>query len=492
MNVIAHNLAAMNVQRQFGINRNQKSKSTEKLSSGYKINRSADDAAGLAISEKMRSQIRGLSQASRNAQDGVSLIQVADAAMEEVHAMLRRGAELSVQAANDTLSDSDRQCIQKEIAQLQTEIDSLASRANFNEIKVLKGGMPASSEYTEEVDINGSLPSWVTRSSDTQLEDLNYVTPPTTYTYLDANGVTQTVQYNNEHAAASVDFSAFTGTQDQIDDLAGNGFHSTCCTCSRNYSVVFTKDTSSSMEMSGGHYIYKVGIGDLVGSTGEELAKRIYEATNSGKMDNHYTQMEIDPANSSKIWIYDKRPLNTQDDIGIPADASNIHSTDLYATQFGVTSDIANGYGVFGPGYATGKGTDDIQDGDLIFQIGAKAGQTLEIKLPAISSGRLGVAYLDVSTQEGSSQAISAFQDAIIMVSEERSRMGAYQNRLEHTIDSLNQTEENTQASESRIRDTDMAKEMVKYSKYDILEQIGYAMMSHANQNNQGILNLLN
>ena len=492
MNVIAHNLTATNTQRQFGINKNNKSKSTEKLASGYRINRSADDAAGLAISEKMRAQIRGLTQASRNAQDGVSLIQVADAAMEEVHAMLRRGAELSVQAANDTLSDTDRQCIQTEIEQLQAEIDGLADRANFNEIKVLKGGMPSTGDYTDDVDINGGMPSWVTLSSTTQLDDLSYVTAPTTYTYLDANGVTQTIQHSNNHAAASVDFSGFTGTQDQIDELVGNGFHSTCCTCSRNYSVMFTKDTSSSLEMSGGHYIYKVGIGDLTGASGADLANRIYEATGSGKMDNHYTQMVVDSANTSKIWLYDKRPMNTKDDAGIPADASNVQSTELYATQFGVSSDVALGYGTFGPGYATGKGGNDVQDGNLIFQIGAKEGQTLEIKLPAISSARLGVAYLDVSTPAGSSQAISAFYDAIIMVSEERSRMGAYQNRLEHTIDSLNQTAENTQASESRIRDTDMAKEMVKYSKLGILEQIGYSMMSHANQNSQGILNLLN
>ena len=445
----------------------------------------------------MRSQIRGLSQASRNAQDGISLIQVADGAMAEVHAMLQRGIELSVQAANDVLTDSDRQCIQQEISQLKEEIDGLSQRANFNEIRVLRGGMGTISDYTEEVDINGSLPSWVTMSSTTQLDDINYTTAAK-YTYLDANNITQTLEHNNKHAAASVDFSAFDGSDAMIDELVDNGFHSTCCTCSRNYSVTFTKETTSSVEMSGGHYIYKVGIGDLTAAsgkgTGEELVKRIYEATGNGEMDNHFTRMVIDDTNVSKLIIYDQRPMETATEIGFPADATKIQSSDYLATSFGVKAQVSNGtgYGVFGPGYATGKGgADEIQDADLIFQVGAKAGQTIEIKLPAISSDLLGVSYADVSTQAGSSQAISIFHDAINIVSEERSKMGAYQNRLEHTVDSLNNTEENLQASESRIRDVDMAKEMLEYSNTNILEQVGYAMMAQANQSNQAVLELL-
>lgn len=499
MYIVAHNLAAMNTQRQFGINKKNRAKVTERLASGYRINRAADDAAGLAISEKMRSQIRGLSQASRNAQDGISLIQVADGAMAEVHAMLQRGMELSVQAANDVLTDSDRRCIQQEIEQLKEEIDGLSMRANFNEIRVLRGDMGTVSDYTEEVDINGSLPSWVTMSSTTQLEDIGFVTDPTEYTYLDANNVTQTLEHSNKHAAATVDFSAFDGSDAKIDELVDNGFHSTCCTCSRHYSVTFTKETTSSVEMSGGHYVYKVGIGDLTTAsgkgTGEELVKRIYEVTGDGEMDGHYTRMVIDGTNTSTLVIYDQRPMETASEIGFPADATNIHSSDWYATEFGVKAKISadgTGYGVFGPGYATGKGgADEMQEADLIFQVGAKAGQTIEVKLPSISSDRLGVSYADVSTQAGSSQAISMFYDAINIVSEERSRMGAYQNRLEHTIDSLNNTGENLQASESRIRDADMAKEMLEYSNINILEQVGYAMMAQANQSSQSVVNLL-
>lgn len=489
----------MNSHRQLGIVTKSKAKSTEKLSSGYRINRAADDAAGLAISEKMRRQIRGLTQASENAQDGISLVQIADGAMAEIHDMLHRGTELSIQAANGTLSETDRQFLQQEIEQLKNEIDGIADRATFNEIKVIKGGIYMANGYTSEVTINGGLPGWVTLSSSTQLQDAGWNTAPTRYTYTDAAGNTQYLDHSNKHAEATLDFSAFQGTDAQIDELAGNGFHSTCCTCSRHYSVMFTKETTSSLEISGGHYVYKVGIGDLTAAsgkgTGEELVNRIMEATNNGAMDNHYTQLSVGnhTTYTATLHIYDKRPLETQAEIGIPADATNIQSDDPYATQFGIEADVPAGLGIFGPGYATGKFTGDEENNpsDLDLQVGAEAGQIINIKLPSISSDRLGVSYVDVSTTAGAQSAISVFKDAIGVVNEERSRMGAYQNRLEHTIKNLDNVVENTTAAESRIRDTDMAGEMVKYSNDNILEQVGQAMMAQANQKNQGLLSLL-
>lgn len=499
MNVVAHNLTAMNAQRQFGINTKAKAKSTEKLSSGYRINRAADDAANLAISEKMRRQIRGLTQASNNAQDGISLVQIADGAMAEVHDMLHRGTELSIQAANGTLSETDRQYIQTEIEQLKKEIDGIADRATFNEIKVLRGGLASDGGYASNVTINGSMPSWVTLSSTTQLEDAGWSTAPTRYTYTDASGTTKYLDHSNKHAEATLDFSAFRGTDAQIDELNGNGFHSTCCTCSKHYSVMFTKETSSSLDISGGHYIYKVGIGDLTAAsgkgTGEELVKRILEATNNGAMDNHYTKMSVGNHSTytSTLHIYDQRPLESRDAIGFPSDAQNIQSNEPYATQFGITARPSSGYGVFGPGYATAKESaqQQIIPSDIDIHVGAEANQKINIKLPCISSDRLGVATVDASTATGAQLGISAFKDSIKIVNEERSRMGAYQNRLEHTIKNLDNVVENTTAAESRIRDTDMASEMLNHSNSNILEQVGHAMMAQANQSNQGVLTLL-
>lgn len=169
--VIQHNLAAMNASRMYGTNNKKLSKMTEKLSSGYRVNRSADDAAGLAISEKMRRQIRGLTQASANAQDGIAMVQIADGAMAEVHEMLHRGTELSIKAANGTLTDTDRAYIQQEIKQLKTEIDSIADRTSFNEIQVLKGKDYPVVEPEAKVIIAGSLPSFVTLGSTSHMSE---------------------------------------------------------------------------------------------------------------------------------------------------------------------------------------------------------------------------------------------------------------------------------------------------------------------------------
>ena len=166
--VVQHNLAAMNANRMFLNNDRKKAKVTEKLSSGYRINRAADDAAGLAISEKMRRQIRGLTQASKNAQDGISMVQIADGAMAEVHEMLHRGTELSIKAANGTLTDEDRSYIQREIEQLKSEIDGIAERTNFNEIQVLKGKDFPIEEGTSNVIISGGMLSLIHISEPTR------------------------------------------------------------------------------------------------------------------------------------------------------------------------------------------------------------------------------------------------------------------------------------------------------------------------------------
>lgn len=483
--IVQHNIAAMNAGRMLLYTNKKKEKVIEKLSSGYRINRAADDAAGLSISEKMRRQIRGLAQAARNAQDGISMVQIADGAMAEVHDMLHRGTELSIKAANGTLTDEDRKYIQQEIEQLKDEIDCIAERTTFNERPILKGKGFPDAEIDSEVIITGNMPDWVAMGSTSNMNE-EYVTQER-YEITNPDGSTTTELVNIPHEAATIDFSSFTGAQDQLDELVGNGFYTTCCTCTNHYSIKFTMETTNTMETSGNHYIYNIGIGDVTDA--DELLKRIIQGTNNGYPRHHYTKMAADTANS-KLIIYDDRSnsANPKD-----ADPNQGHWKDWNNPQFGVVA--SGGYGKFGPG--TAYSVDDAGKLEPLVSIAllvgadAEEAQFLKIDLPAISCMNVGVKTVDVSTIEGAKSAIKAFKKGIEYVSGERSRMGAYQNRLEHTINNLNNVVENTQAAESAIRDTDMAALMVMYSNNNILAQAGQAILAQTEQSNQGVLQLL-
>lgn len=233
----------MNANRMYIDNRRRQDKISERLSSGYRINRAADDAAGLAISEKMRRQIRGLAQASLNAQDGISMVQIADGAMAEVHEMLHRGTELSVKAANGTLTDEERSYIQREIAQIKEEIDAISDKVTFNEIPVLKGKDVPVPEGNSQVIIAGGLPSWVGLGSTSGvMSEIHQTTKNYVMTTTDADDNTTTTNGSAtiNHEAATLDFSQFTGTEQQLKELENNGFHTTCCTCTNHYSIKFT------------------------------------------------------------------------------------------------------------------------------------------------------------------------------------------------------------------------------------------------------------
>lgn len=475
--IVQHNLLAMNTNRMFNLNNKKKAKLTEKLSSGYRINRSADDAAGLAISEKMRRQIRGLTQASQNAEDGISMVQIADGAMAEVQEMLHRGTELSVKAANGTLTDVDRSYIQKEIRQIKEEINGIGERTTFNEIQILKGKDVPKIDGQSNVVIKGSMPTWAAMRSNGNLGE----TYTTTETYELADGTTGTASI--DHEAATIDFSAFDGSQKMIDDLAGNGFYTTCCTCTNHYSIRFTDSTTNSVDTSGGHYIYSIGIKGATDA--EELLKRIIQGTENGYPQRHYTKLAMDTTKTQLI-IYDDRSMKAQ-----PGGTTGAKWPNWSNPAFNITA--GGEYGKFGPGTAySADDTSIFRDPTQIaLQIGAEAGQHMDIDLPSISTGALGIANVNLSTQAGADSAIDSFKSALHYVSEERSRMGAYQNRLEHTIKNLDNVVENTQSAESVIRDTDMATMMVEYSNLNILTQAGQAMMAQANQMNQGVLQLL-
>lgn len=456
---VVHNMAAMNADRMLNITGGKKAKSTEKLSSGFRVNRAADDAAGLAISEKMRRQIKGLTQASQNAQDGISMVQIADGALNEIHDMLHRVNQLAVQAANDTLSTADRSYIQAEIDNLADEIDGISDRTTFNEVLVLKGGghyetttqtiTPISYQY--QIASGSNLPPGVTIDSASA-----------------SNGYMS--QNYNGHVSSTIDFSGLTKDGDGkvvLTELDGKGFYTTCCTCDDHYSITFDSSTEDSSVSGNHHYTYTVGTKGC--ETAADIVNRIAQAT-GGQPNNHYTMME---AAGDSLRIYDWR-----DNMTAGPGRGTIGS--------GVATEVEV------PGTPYDEVTTSVVDkGDLYLQIGAESGQGLRILLPDVDSSMVGISNVSVMTHLNAERAIETVKTGLAYVSTERSRMGAYQNRLEHTIKNLDNVVENTTAAESRIRDTDMAKEMVEFSNHNILEQAGSTMLAQANQSKQNILSLL-
>ncbi|EHL04618.1 flagellin [Desulfitobacterium sp. LBE] len=380
--IINHNMSAINTYRQLTVNNSNNAKSLEKLSSGLRINRAGDDAAGLAISEKMRGQIRGLDQAQRNAQDSISLIQTAEGALNETHSILQRMRELAVQASNDTNSTTDRDEIQKEINQLTDEIDRIANTTEFNTQKLIDGskkGLVAAEDAKAEIELN---------------------------TKANITGVSV--------AAAS----AVTGTI-----------------------VVTRTDTAA----SGGVADFTVG----------------------------------DPGPAGVVVS------GTQVTIGGVA-------VDL---EGGSLADLKVGESVTISIKAAVQANDDVTDA-FSMQIGANSGQNILVGMNSMKADDIGVRTsggdaLDVTSYDKATAAIKTINNAIELVSAERSKLGAVQNRLEHTINNLGTSSENLTAAESRIRDVDMAKEMMNFQKNNILSQAAQAMLAQANQQPQGVLQLL-
>ena len=384
---IQHNIMAMNAYRNYSNNTSALSKNLEKLSSGYKINRAGDDAAGLAISEKMRAQITGLSKAQDNAQDGISLVQTAEGALTEVHDMLNRMVELATQSANGTYEKTDRDNLQSEVSQLLDEIDRISETSNFNGISLLDGSLD-----------NG-------------------------YT---ANGTFGTTELTfGSSTAVSVTFT---------DGSKVDG---------GTISVTF-----------GGTNSVSIALGTK--SKGDTYsAAEIQEAVRAAaKKDN------TNGANFLSFTV-------SGGDITVAAGATTAMSQ------------------------AQTAGTDT--DGGLKLQIGdtADAANQLTVQIGSMSAKSLKIDDIDISTADGANAAIDKIKTAINSVSTTRGTLGATQNRLEHTINNLSVMEENITNAESSIRDTDVADEMMAYTKNNILIQSAQAMLAQANQVPQGVLQLL-
>ena len=462
--VVQHNMQAANANRMLNITTGAQSKSTEKLSSGYRINRAADDAAGLSISEKMRKQIRGLDKASSNAEDGVSSVQTAEGALTEVHSMLQRMNELAVQASNGTNSNTDRSAIQDEISQLTTEIDRVAETTKFNETYLLKGG-----NGTKDVYMNGH----------------------------DA-GLKGTLTDN----ATTATFKLAAGALDAGKSVTIGGKDYTIGGSEAEAKALITKAAAdgakadASITIDGTTYTYKtdkwVDKGDKEVTDIENKVKKgstVKYGSDSVTVLNDNKTTGIDDANSSVISAAKAVELMTNE---LTA-ANNIGATKKTAT---VKADAAGYTANNGIEFTIEKGTAEVADKlSFSLHVGSDADMTnkITVGIETMNSSYLGIKGLNVNDDSGiaGTYAIDAISDALQKVSEQRSSLGAVQNRLEHTIDNLDNVVENTTTAESRIRDTDMASEMVNYSKNNILAQAGQSMLAQANQSNQGVLSLL-
>ena len=392
--IINHNMNALNAHRNMNINNTNAGKSMEKLSSGLRINRAGDDAAGLAISEKMRGQIRGLTQSSRNAADGISMIQTAEGALNETTNILQRMRELAVQAGNDTNTTSDREEIQKEIDALTEEVDRIANNTEFNTQKLLNGNKTG-------------------KAGDIVKEAI-----------LEKKG-TFSIELNNELA---------NGTKLTID--------------------------------------------------GKTITFNTAEATDATtikqKLENEFTDYTFNVTDKKTFTITQRNGENKKNiSVSETVGGNTVAAKKAETTQVGVTAREKQ-----------------LSEGKVSVQVGANANQSMSIEIGDMRSDALKIRNADgdtlsIKTSEEANEAITAFDEALNAVSSQRANLGAVQNRLEYTISNLDNTAENLTSAESTLRDVDMAKEMMEYSKNNILNQAAQAMISQANQQPQNVLQLL-
>ncbi|MBS6800263.1 MAG: flagellin [Clostridiales bacterium] len=405
---IQHNIMAMNAYRNYANNTSALSKNLEKLSSGYKINRAGDDAAGLAISEKMRAQITGLDKAQDNAKDGISLVQTAEGALTEVHDMLNRMYELAEQSANGTFEDgTDRKQLQKEVDQLKSEINRIADSANFNGIKLLDGSMSA----------------------------------------------TKVTKFNHSATTSSAGVD--------VSIMADSVFGSTGNRIDLNFKFAATSSTDKTgvKVRKDGSVTITVANKDKDGHTAAEIQALLAKAVASG------TGVSADMLSAVQNATVSGKGIT----IGTKTKAS-------WATLAGTTGTMSTNTGA-----------------PLTLQIGdtSDSFNQLRVGIRDCHVDALDLTDMKIRDQDSAAKALDKIKSAINYVSDVRGTLGATQNRLDHTINNLSVMQENIQDAESTIRDTDVADEMMDYTKNNILIQSAQAMLAQANQVPQGVLQLL-
>ncbi|SFO49806.1 flagellin [Pseudobutyrivibrio sp. JW11] len=517
--VVQHNMQAANASRTLNITTDSQSKSTEKLSSGYRINRAADDAAGLSISEKMRKQIRGLTQASTNASDGVSSVQTAEGALTEVHDMLQRMNELAVQAANGTNSESDRDDIQNEITQLSQEIDRIASTTKFNETFLLKGDIGLKKMYVNAHDagLEGTLVQNTTRATFT-MESLEAGEK------YRIGGVQYTIgASDNEEVAAALKFTADMYDATKYPDTDGWNLTAgdTISIDGKTYTIQ-SGDASdvANAKVTNGYLHNLIVKGSTIKYNGNEVTRfsdtydeatgidrsnatlikataaynmvaiELKAASSVGATDGSADMDKWGDADDEKTHTHNTKPDGSARDPWEVNDSYYWKTTKI--TQY-VGGEPQTATTV---SFSLTKGHVNVQNAlTLNLHVGADAAMSnkINVSIEAMNSKSIGINGINVSdaTGKAATYAIDAIADALQRVSAQRAELGAIQNRLEHSIRNLDNVVENTEAAESRIRDTDMADTMVEYSKNNILQQAGQSMLAQANQATQGVMNLL-
>ena len=539
---IQHNIMAMNAYRNYNNNTSALSKNLEKLSSGYKINRAGDDAAGLAISEKMRAQITGLSKAQDNAKDGISLVQTAEGALTEVHDMLNRMYSLAEQSANGTYeNETDRAQLQKEVVQLKTEIDRIADSSNFNGINLLDGSL--SSAATGLTDVN--VTSTATYQAGTEAVKGKFEVDLSKLTVTNSSTANQVVTINIGTFTVAVTVNASTtmsGTD--IANAAAASF-----TASR---LVANGTTYTLVSSDGGKLVFEMtaapttsdaasiqtgftvsvtnATNDMVNNgaynVGSTTITTAQAATSSNLAKGTFTLANIVDGTAIKIgdttytFAVGKDSKFTGAENVVDLTAYEVGTTDLdkraaeaLSKAAASNSQVSVGYNnntvtltekegaidhskfdlTQGTGWAGFVQTGTASSGSLTLQIGdtSDSFNQLTVSIKDCHTAALGIADLDIGSQTGAADALNIIKDAINYVSDVRGTLGATQNRLDHTINNLSVMTENIQDAESTIRDTDIAEEMMSYTKNNILIQSAQAMLAQANQVPQGVLQLL-
>ena len=416
--IVQHNLTAMNSNRQLGVTTGAQAKSSEKLSSGYRINRAGDDAAGLKISEKMRSQVRGLTRASTNAQDGVSLIQTAEGALNEAHSILQRMNELAVQGANDTNETIDRDAINEELDQLTQELDRISTTTQFNKQNLLDGSFQGKNLH---VGANAG------QKIEISIKNMNASTL----------GL-RDIHVSDAKSAVVASLSP--------DKQKGTSYSK----------IVYSNGMSVAYKMS------------IVGASNKAQAISTFKQEISQAVASTQYVLQMSPDGKSQYYIDSKNNKYAQVSQAMNADRS-------YA-KAEMSTALTNNFGKYLLGTTVSAASAPVTS------------PTVSVVPP---QGAVDLNVPRVDDYDTANATLKAVQEAINRVSSQRSALGAIQNRLEHTIANLDNVAENTQAAESRIRDLDMASEMVEYSKNNILAQAGQSMLAQANQSTQGVLSIL-
>lgn len=526
---IQHNIMAMNSYRNYSSNTSALSKNLEKLSSGYKINRAGDDAAGLAISEKMRAQISGLEQAQSNAKSGINLVQTAEGALTEVHSMLNRMVTLADQSANGTYdNETDRANLQKEVSQLKSEINRIADSSNFNGINLLDGSLSANGTSASVPEITG-LDTTTTAATKFTTQTANFADGTSgvdkgilsmTVNYTDEKGTAQSVSVKLTIDSANKKLVAADGTT--YDITANNDIKKgeaqkaflgelNKSELAKTFKMsVATDAIQFDARTSGSATTVKSILADVKGdqtATPVEVLNAqqnttagvdAFESIDMVHTANKYTIGDVFTVGGQKFAF-----ANTQEDaVKLGEDGVNAvvvttkaqvaagdvtKLADLIEQKTGYKPTVATTSLQFkAPTGSTGKGGLTLQIGDT-----AEKFNQLTVSVGDMHAKALGIGDVDISTQAGASSSIEKIKAAINSVSSTRGDLGATQNRLDHTINNLSVMTENIQDAESTVRDTDVAKEMMAYTKNNILVQSAQAMLAQANQVPQGVLQLL-